>query len=93
MIPMDSYTSNSTEMPYITWIYQKYFQSKTLLPLSRVDILTCERSSLKSIAVAVGRIGWGLYPSQAWPEGESQGALGAASDEVVASRMDRLRLR
>jgi hypothetical protein len=25
MIPMDSYTANSSEYPYITWIYQKYF--------------------------------------------------------------------
>ena len=63
MIPMDTYTANSTEVPYITWIYQKYFK--------------------------IDRIGWGLYPTKNWPDGESQGPFAAASDEVVTSRMDR----
>lgn len=60
---MDSYTSNSTEFPFITWLYQKHFE--------------------------VGRIGWGSYPTQGWPAGESDGGpFKAASDEVVASRFD-----
>jgi hypothetical protein len=62
IIPMDSYTANSTEFPYITWLYQKY------LPTNR--------------------IGWGLYPTQRWPDAESEGPFQAAADEIVASRMD-----
>jgi hypothetical protein len=54
---MHADTTNSSELPYDLWLYQKYFP--------------------------IQRIGFGLYPTQMWPNHAS-----GATAEFVDSRMD-----
>ena len=51
VIPMDTYTQNSTEFPYSLWYYQKYF------PISRLGFGVWPTKTVNTDAFAASRVG------------------------------------